>query len=109
MPHDTRDTIVDFVRAWSDKTDIPACRFFPWLAIGASKFHDWKARYGRVNEHNAQVPRDHWLEDWERPVDDARRLVHNYVTYYNEVRLHSAIGYVAPHDRLHGLDGVVQQ
>ena len=61
MPHDTRDTIVDFVRLWSDKTDIPACRFFPWLAIGASKFHDWKQRFGKVNEHNAWVPRDHWL------------------------------------------------
>ncbi len=24
-PHDTRDTVVDFVRTWSDKTDIPVC------------------------------------------------------------------------------------
>ena len=23
-------------------------------------------RYGKVNEHNALVPRDHWLEAWER-------------------------------------------
>jgi putative transposase len=66
VPHDTRDTIVDFVRTWSDKTDIPVCRFLPWVGIGASKFHDWKQRFGQVNEHNAWVPRDHWLTDDEK-------------------------------------------
>src|SRR5437899_2782267 len=34
--------------------------------------------------------------------DDARRIVADYVAYYNNVRLHSAIGYVAPKDRLEG-------
>ena len=29
-------------------------------------------------------------------LEDARRLVGEYVEYYNNVRLHSAIGYVAP-------------
>jgi transposase InsO family protein len=41
-------------------------RFFPWIGIGASKFYDWKARFGKVNEHNAWVPRDHWLTDQEK-------------------------------------------
>jgi putative transposase len=36
-------------------------RFMPWIGIGTSKFYDWKARFGKVNEHNAWVPRDHWL------------------------------------------------
>ena len=66
MPHDTRDTIVDFTRTWSDKTDIPVARFLPWIGIGTSKFHDWKQRFGKVNEHNAWVPRDHWLTDDEK-------------------------------------------
>jgi putative transposase len=57
---------VDFVRTWSDKTDIPVCRFLPWIGIGTSKFHDWKQRFGKVNEHNAWVPRDHWLSDDEK-------------------------------------------
>jgi putative transposase len=42
------------------------CRFLPWLGIGTSKFHDWKQRFGQVNEHNAWVPRDHWLTDDEK-------------------------------------------
>ena len=41
-------------------------RFIGWLGIAASKFHDWRARYGLANEHNALVPRDWWLEPWEK-------------------------------------------
>lgn len=65
MPHDTRDQIVDFVRSWSDKTDIPVARFTPWLGISRSKYHDWLDRFGKVNEHNHWVPRDHWLTEDE--------------------------------------------
>ena len=84
MPHDTRDTVVDFVRDWSDKTDIPACRLLTWIGLSTSKFHDWKHRFGKVNEHNALVPRDHWLTDDEKhkictyarahPLEGYRRL-----------------------------------
>ena len=35
-------------------------------------------------------------------VDDARRVVDRFVAHYNEVRLHSAIGYVTPKDKLQG-------
>ncbi len=66
MPHDIRDTIVDFVRNWSGKTDLPVCRFVSWIGVGSSKFHDWKQRFGKVNEHNHWVPRDHWLTDDEK-------------------------------------------
>jgi hypothetical protein len=40
-------------------------------------------------------------------LDDARRLVAEYVTHYNTVRLHSAIGFVAPADKLTGRDKVI--
>lgn len=35
-------------------------------------------------------------------VEEARRRVAEYVTHYNTVRLHSAIGYVTPADKLAG-------
>ena len=35
-------------------------------------------------------------------IDDARRVVAEFVAHYNDVRLHSAIGYVAPADKLAG-------
>jgi transposase InsO family protein len=55
-----------------------------WIGIATSKFHDWKLRFGKVNEHNAWVPRDHWLTDDEKervrlfarqhPLEGYRRL-----------------------------------
>jgi len=51
---------------WSDKTEIAMKKFIGWLAIGKSKFHTWTDRYGKANEHNAPIPRDFWLEGWER-------------------------------------------
>ncbi len=37
-------------------------------------------------------------------LDDAKRMVGEYVDHYNNVRLHSSIGYVAPTDKLLGRD-----
>ena len=36
------------------------------MDLSPGKYYDWKGRYGRDNDHNASVPRDHWLDDWER-------------------------------------------
>ena len=40
-------------------------------------------------------------------MEDARRLVARFVEHYNTVRLHSAIGYVTPADKLYGLEAVI--
>ncbi len=66
VPHDTRDEVVDYVKYWTDRTELAASQLLHWLGLGTSKFHDWKDRYGKVNEHNGTVPRDWWLEDWEK-------------------------------------------
>ena len=61
-----RDQIVDFVRRWSEQTGIGARRFIARLGIAPSKFYSWQRRYGCVNEHNGWVPRDFWLQEWEK-------------------------------------------
>ena len=35
-------------------------------------------------------------------MEDAKLIVHQFVDEYNRVRLHSAIGYITPHDMLAG-------
>jgi putative transposase len=55
-----------------------------WIGIATSKWHSWKNRYGKANEHNAWIPRDHWLEPEEKqaivdfhdlhPLEGYRRL-----------------------------------
>jgi putative transposase len=52
--------------------------------VTASKFYDRRERYSKVNEHNGWVPRNFWLEDWEKraiiafhlknPLEGYRRL-----------------------------------
>jgi hypothetical protein len=59
--------IVDYVARWSERTEIPVHRFVSWLGIAASKFYNWRTRYGLANEHNALVPRDWWLEGKRGP------------------------------------------
>jgi putative transposase len=81
---DTRDAVVDFVNHWSESTEIAVVRFIAWMGVSRSKFYDWRARYGKVNEHNGWIPRDFWLEDWEKrriieffhdhPLEGYRRL-----------------------------------
>ena len=63
---DIRDEVIDYVRTWADKTELHANTLVGWIGIDRSKYYQWKDRYGRVNEHNAWVPRDHWLEEWEK-------------------------------------------
>src|SRR5262249_7257828 len=84
VPHDTRDQIVDFVNRWSSKTGIAVFSFLVWIGLATSKWHNWKSRYDKVNEHNAWVPRDHWLDEAEKtaivnfhaahPLEGYRRL-----------------------------------
>ena len=58
--------MVDYVRYWSQRTGISYRRIVQWIGIPRSKFYQWQQRYGKVNEHNAWIPRDFWLRDWEK-------------------------------------------
>jgi putative transposase len=76
--------VVDYVNRWSKRTELPTAKLVRWLGVGTSKFYQWRQRYGRINEHNAEVPRDFWLEAWEKtaileyhdrhPLEGYRRL-----------------------------------
>ena len=47
-----------------------------WLGLSPRKFQRWKDRYGKANEHNAMIPRDHWIEPAERAA--IIRFAHQY-------------------------------
>lgn len=84
VAHDIRDQVVDFVRHWSERTELPAKRLLGWIELSPRQYHRWQERFGQVNEHNALVPRDHWLDAWEKvaivkfareyPLEGYRRL-----------------------------------
>jgi putative transposase len=72
------------VNRWSERAGIPARRLVAWLGVAEGKFYEWRNRYGKANEHNGKVPRDWWLEGWEKraildfhaayPLEGYRRL-----------------------------------
>jgi transposase InsO family protein len=76
--------VVDFVTALAEQTELPVQRLTGWLGVARGKYFDWKRRYGKLNEHNAWVPRDHWLTAVEigcilkfyeqHPLEGYRRL-----------------------------------
>lgn len=57
-----------------------------WAEIHSSTFNKWTRCYGKAYEHNAKVPRDHWLTDGEKqaiikfhfdhPLNGYRRLTY---------------------------------
>lgn len=60
-------------------------------------------------ESNGKIERWHrsLKQECTRPkcalsLQEARRLVGEFVDYYNDKRLHSAIGYISPKDKLEG-------
>lgn len=84
VAHDIRDEIVDFVRRWSEACEVPARRLVGWIEVAERKFRNWRQRFGKVQERGGPVPRDHWLEPWEKramaefarahPLEGYRRL-----------------------------------
>jgi len=62
-------------------------------------------------QSNGKIERFHKTikQDCIRPgvplsLDEARSIIAKYIEHYNNIRLHSAIGYVAPADKLSGKD-----
>jgi putative transposase len=76
--------VVDFLKHYHQLTGIALVRLLCWLGLSPRKFQRWKNRYGKANEHNAMIPRDHWIETEERvaiiqfarqyPLEGYRRL-----------------------------------
>jgi putative transposase len=69
---------------WAEKTELSVRQWVGWTGVARGRFYDWKQRYGKANEHNGKVPRDHWIEPWEEqkivdfhsrhPLEGYRRL-----------------------------------
>jgi hypothetical protein len=88
-----------------ERTELPCKRLLNWAGLEANKFHTWKKRYGKINQHNGQIPRDWWLEEWEKqaildfhdryPLEGYRRLT--FMIWLQS--LHRALGNSGDDDR----------
>lgn len=84
VAHDIRDQIVDFVRRWSGAAELAARQLLVWIGLSPRQYDRWQDRYGKANESPCGIPRDTWLEAWEKqavlefyyryPLEGYRRL-----------------------------------
>lgn len=66
MAMKTRDEVVTFVQHWQSKTGYQLSWFIQRLGISRSKYYSWLNRQGQPNQHNALVPKQHWLTETEK-------------------------------------------
>lgn len=78
MQPDRRDQVVDFVERYVRLTELAARWLVAEIGLGHSKYFDWKRRYGKLNEHNRLVPRDHWL------LEEEKELIVDYYLAHSE-------------------------
>jgi transposase InsO family protein len=57
---------------------------------------------GKIERYHQSIKRECIRPKTPLSLEDARREVGQFVTYYNTTRLHSAVGYVTPKDMLEG-------
>ena len=57
---------------------------------------------GKIERFHRTIKGDCIRSETPLSLDDAQRIVARYVEHYNTVRLHSAIGYLTPADKLAG-------
>jgi putative transposase len=62
---------------------------------------------GKLERWHGTLKRDCLRPNVPLSIDDARRLVAEFVAHYNHARLHSAIGYVTPADKLAGRETAI--
>ena len=62
---------------------------------------------GKLERYHRTIKGDCIRPGTPLTLEDARRLVANYVERYNDVRLHSALGYIAPADKLYGREAEI--
>ena len=63
---DVREQVISLVNLYKPKTSLPVKWFLAKLGISTSKYYSWIGREGQTNKHNGNIPRTHWLIDWER-------------------------------------------
>ena len=66
-------------------------------------------RNGKIERWHQSLKKECIRPKTPTSLEEARRVVADFVDRYNHKRLHSGIGYIAPADKLHGRDTLILQ
>lgn len=69
-----------------------------WWVITPNRFYDFKKRYGQANQHNALIPKSHWILDHERDavIDYAKQNPHEGYRRLAYMMIDANIAFVSP-------------
>ncbi len=108
---------MQFVQRWTPKVEWTTSQMLKQIGLGRGKYYQWQERVGQANEHNAPVPRRHWLTPAEQeaivayhdqhPTEGYRRLSYMMLdeeviaaspsSVYRVLKAHQRLGRVAHH------------
>lgn len=102
-----RDEVVDYVGKWTVRAELSSKQLLGWIGLPTSKYHLWRQHYVRPHAHNAHIPRDGWLEAWEKQaiIDYHRKLPLEGYRRLAYMMLDQAVVAVSPTSRLPGAQG----
>jgi transposase InsO family protein len=83
---DKRDEVVEYVQRWSAKTEMGKVKMIDRIGISRSKYYEWEKGSPENMPAPRVIPRDFWLEEWEKkaiidyslahPLEGYRRLAY---------------------------------
>lgn len=74
IPRTLRNEIVNYIAHWHKRTKIALGVLLLWSSIKPSKYYNWNQRRDVENQHNARIPKQHWLLPREvQAIVDYRR------------------------------------
>ena len=62
---------------------------------------------GKLERWHGSLKNERFRRAAPASLEEARRVVAEFVQHYNQVRLHSALGYITPAAKLAGLEQVI--
>jgi len=61
-----RNEILSFIQHWNHRSEVSVQELISWLGIKRGRYYEWVKRKDKPNDHNAPIPKSHWVLEGER-------------------------------------------
>lgn len=78
--------MISYIKMIIEKTELPVAKIISWVGINKCKYYNWKKRAGIPNNHNGQIPKQHWLTPIERNsiIEFAKTYIKGHQYYVHD-------------------------
>jgi putative transposase len=83
-----RDSVVDTITYLHIRSGQPVYKLLRIIKLSHVKYYRWVSRYGKRNQHNGKIPKQHWL------TPDEEQKIRDYATeHYADSDYYCRLGY----------------